>query len=138
MTTKPPAIQEGDRATVVRTFSVEEVRAFAELSGDVGVQHLAPDAQGRLMVHGLLVASLPTKVGGEMNFLARELTFEFLRPAWTSVPIQCEVVVTRIEPTEHGIRLESAWECKDPDGAVLMRGRGRGLVPKVGTRAGRP
>jgi 3-hydroxybutyryl-CoA dehydratase len=123
------AIREGARVSVERTFTVEEVRAFAEMSGDRGVQHLDTDAQGRLMVHGLLLASLPTQVGGQLNFLARELTFEFLRPAWTGSPIRCEVVVERAEPGPRGIRLECTWEAKDVDGQAVMRGRARGLVP---------
>lgn len=129
MTPEAPEIREGLTRTVTRTFSVAEVRAFAELSGDRGVQHLAVDDQGRLMVHGLLIASLPTQVGGELNFLARELSFEFLKPAWTGDPVQCDVTITGTERTPRGLRLESRWECKSPDGTVLMRGRGRGLVP---------
>lgn len=124
-------VREGLRRSVVHTFSAEEVRAFAEMSGDRGVQHIRENAQGQLMVHGLLLATLPTQIGGELNFLARELTFEFLQPAWTSMAVRCEVIVTKVHPVEAGLRLESEWECRDPKGATLMRGRGRGLIPHV-------
>lgn len=132
MSPEPPEIREGTRRSLERTFTTEEVKAFAELSGDHGVQHLKEDAQGRLMVHGLMVAALPTQVGGELNFLARELTFEFLKPAWTGQPIRCEVVLTQVQPTPHGVRLESSWECRNVEGELIMRGKGRGLVPRTG------
>ena len=50
----------GDVITIARAFSVEEVRAFAALSGDHGRHHETPDAEGRLMVHGLLTCSILT------------------------------------------------------------------------------
>ena len=62
----------GDVRVWERTFSEEDVRFFARFSGDEGEHHLEPDEQGRLMVHGLLTATLPTKIGGDMNFIARK------------------------------------------------------------------
>lgn len=38
------------------------------------------DENGRLMVHGLLTASIGTKVGEELHYIARELVSEFIRP----------------------------------------------------------
>ena len=72
----------GDVRVWERTFTDEDVRLFARFSGDEGDHHLERDAQGRLMVHGLLTATLPTKIGGDMNFIARELTFQFHRPVF--------------------------------------------------------
>lgn len=114
---------------IQREFRVEEVRAFAALSGDAGAQHVQPDATGRLMVHGLLLATLPTEVGGRLNFLARELHFTFLRPAFTGTPIVCTVTVIHREVTSKGTRLECTFTCCDPEGNVLMEGRTKGLVP---------
>lgn len=131
MSEPTPPLRVGDRSSVLRTFSPEEVRSFASMSGDLGVQHTTEDPRGRLMVHGLLVASLPTQVGGRLNFLARELTFEFLRPVWTGTPIRCEVTLTKLEPSPSGTRLECTWRCTDPDGIEVMRGHGRGLVPRA-------
>ncbi len=126
-------LQAGDRRTIERTFTVEEVETFARLSGDTGEQHTRADAEGRRMVHGLLLASMPTKLGGTMNFLARDFTFEFLRPVYTGEIVRCEVVVTSAEPVPRGIRLESAWECvRTSTGEVVMRGRASGLVPQRG------
>src|SRR5205814_469728 len=66
-------MQVGDVLAWERTFSEEDVRLFGRLSGDEGVHHVAADEQGRLMVQGLLTATLPTKIGGDLNVIAREM-----------------------------------------------------------------
>jgi 3-hydroxybutyryl-CoA dehydratase len=52
----------GDLLTWTRTFTDEDIRLFARLSGDEGEHHLVPDEKGRLMAHGLLTATIPTKI----------------------------------------------------------------------------
>ena len=47
---------------------------------DKGRHHMEYDENGRLMVHGLLTASIGTKVGEELHYIARELVSEFIRP----------------------------------------------------------
>lgn len=119
----------GTSVSVERRFSVDEVTRFVALSGDTGRQHTLPDPQGRLMVHGLLLAALPTQVGGTLHFLAREITYEFLRPVWTGETVRCTVTLTGVEASSHGTRLASTFECTNSAGEVVMRGRARGLVP---------
>lgn len=65
-------MQIGDVISWQRTFTDEDIRLFAKLSGDEGEHHLVADEHGRLMAHGLLTATLPTKIGGDLNFIARE------------------------------------------------------------------
>ena len=71
-------INEGDALTWSRTFTEKERLDFADLSGDKGAHHIQRDEEGRLLVHGLLTASIGTKIGGDFNFIAREMTNEFL------------------------------------------------------------
>ena len=73
----------GDTITWQRTFAEEDIRRFNEVSGDQGVHHVTADEHGRLMVHGLLTATIPTKIGGDMNFIAREMKFQFYRPVFS-------------------------------------------------------
>jgi hypothetical protein len=61
----------GDTISWQRSFSEDDIRLFNKVSGDQGVHHVTPDEKGRLMVHGLLTATIPTKIGGDMNFIAR-------------------------------------------------------------------
>jgi acyl dehydratase len=122
------AIVPGARHSYERIFTVEEVRAFGEVTGDLGRHHLEPDDRGRVIVQGLLVAAIPTRTGGEMNFLARELSFEFLRPVFTGDRVLCETRVLSTTPEPKRLRVEVAWECTNQDQAVVMRGHGTGVV----------
>ena len=77
----PP--EEGDVHTYERTFTEEDVRRFGEVSGDRQAIHTEPDENGRLVVQGLLTATLPTKIGGDLSYLARTMEFDSLSPVYT-------------------------------------------------------
>src|SRR6056297_1436093 len=87
MTDRP---EEGDVFTVERTFTRDDVRAFAEVSEDTQPRHTEPDEDGRLLVHGLLTATLPTKIGGNLEVLASRLDFHFQKPVYTGDTVSCE------------------------------------------------
>jgi 3-hydroxybutyryl-CoA dehydratase len=123
-------MEVGDVRAWERTFTEEDVRLFARFSGDEGAHHLEPDEHGRLMVHGLLTATLPTKIGGDMNFIARELTFQFHRPVFTGDTVHCEVTLTAVEPGEGFERVASKWICRNQHGKDVMSGEARGVVRK--------
>ena len=72
-----------------------------------------PDEKGRVMVQGLLTATLPTKIGGDLNFIARELTFQFVRPVFAGDTVRCEVTVGGLEPTEQYTRMSFTWVCRN-------------------------
>ncbi|WP_223700815.1 FAS1-like dehydratase domain-containing protein [Sutcliffiella deserti] len=93
-------INTGEIHTWSRTFTEEETLRFAELSGDQGNHHMQHDEQGRLMVHGLLTASIGTKIGGDLNYIAREMNMEFIRPVFTGDTITCEATLTAVEQKE--------------------------------------
>lgn len=84
------SLKVGDVITFERTFTIEDVELFTKFSGDEGIHHLTPDEKGRHVVQGLLTATLPTKVGGDHNVMARTMYFEFLRPVFTGDTIICE------------------------------------------------
>lgn len=118
----------GDVRVWERTFTDEDVRLFARFSGDEGEHHLERDTQGRLMVHGLLTATLPTKLGGDMNFIARELTFQFHRPVFAGDTIRCEATLVELESAEDYVRVHSRWVCLNQQGKEVMTGEARGVV----------
>lgn len=107
-----------------RTFTVDDVRAFAEVSGDRGEHHEQPDEEGRLLVHGLLTATLPTKIGGDLDVLAREMTYEFVRPVYTGQPIACEVTIEDVTRREDRAALDADIVCfrRDTEEVVLTGG----------------
>jgi len=118
----------GETITWQRTFTEEDIRLFAKLSGDEGVHHLVPDEQGRLMAHGLLTATLPTKVGGDLNLIAREMSFTFLRPVFAGDTITCEVKLIELEPAEQYTRVGSEFVCHNQHLKEVMTGQARGIV----------
>ena len=70
-------MKTGDTLSWKRTFTEEDIRLFTRVSGDSGEHHNVYDQQGRLMAHGLLTATLPTKIGGDMNLIAYEMSEHF-------------------------------------------------------------
>src|SRR6478672_3627189 len=108
-------LKVGDIITFERTFTVRDVELFTEISGDEGIHHITPDEQGRLVVQGLLTATLPTKIGGDHNVLARTMNFEFLRPVFTGDTIICEVKVEEYEKQESKNRtvISTSFICKN-------------------------
>ena len=120
----------GDVAVWERTFTEEDVRLFSRMSGDEGAHHMTPDASGRLMAHGLLTATLPTKIGGDMNFIARELHFHFHRPVFAGDTVRCEVTIVEFAEQAQYHHLRSRWTCRNQHGKEVMTGEAVGIVRK--------
>lgn len=121
-------MQVGDVTVWERIFTIEDVRLFGQLSGDQGIHHVEPDEQGRLMVQGLLTATLPTKLGGDMNYIARELVFEFLRPVFTGDTIRCESTITHFEKADGHTKMAAKWVCRNQQGKEVMTGHTHGII----------
>ncbi|MBD0369688.1 MAG: MaoC family dehydratase [Pyrinomonadaceae bacterium] len=120
----------GDRLSWERTFTEEDIRLFASVSGDEGAHHTSPDEAGRLMAHGLLTATLPTKIGGDINFIARDMHFHFHRPVFAGDTVRCEVTIVELEEAEQFYQLKSTWSCRNQHGKEVMSGEATGVVRK--------
>lgn len=83
---QPPT--EGQTSTFERTFTPDEVMQFDELTGDDQPPHTEPDEEGRLVLQGLLTASVPTKIGSDNEVMARRMTFEFIAPSTRVTPLR--------------------------------------------------
>jgi 3-hydroxybutyryl-CoA dehydratase len=121
-------MKNGDVVSWQRTFTEEDIRLFAKFSGDEGQHHLVPDERGRLMAHGLLTATLPTKIGGDLNFIAREMTFQFHRPVFAGDTILCEVELVEMTPEEQFVRVVSKFVCRNQHAKEVMTGEARGVI----------
>ncbi|EEM15388.1 MaoC [Bacillus pseudomycoides DSM 12442] len=121
-------IKVGDTFRYERTFTEEEVLEFAHLTGDKGRHHMEHDEQGRLMVHGLLTASIGTKIGGEVHYIARELVSEFIRPVFTGDTITCDVTLTSVEQLEgyKKVSIESIY--RNQKGKEVLVGSSYGII----------
>lgn len=125
---QPPS--EGETYTVSRTFTEADVRAFAEVSGDDQPRHTEPDEDGRLLVHGLLTATLPTRIGGDLEVLSRRMEYEFVRPVYTGQAVTCTWTMDSVEEREDRWELEGDLVC-EAEGDVVLRGFIEGLIWKA-------
>ena len=120
--------EAGQKATYQRKFTKEDVWAFAELSGDKGSQHMEADNRGRVMVQGLLTATIPTKLGGDMNYIARHIVFDFVRPVFAEDTITCEGTVEEVKPAAGRLNVSLSFVCRNQDGNEVLRGRTEGII----------
>ena len=122
-------LQAGDIITFERTVTSRDVELFTEISGDKGIHHLTPDEQGRLVVQGLLTATLPTKVGGDHNVLAQNMNFEFLRPVFTGDTIICEVKIEKYEKQEKNrTAIRATFICNNQNEKEVLTGQFSGVI----------
>jgi acyl dehydratase len=123
---------EGETRTFERTFTVEDVRQFAEVSGDDQVRHTEPDEDGRVMVQGLLTATLPTKLGSDSEVLATDMQFQFHQPVYTGERITCRSTYDTVVEHEDRYEFTSDVVCENGDGETVLTAAIEGLVWKAG------
>ncbi|MDH6222923.1 hypothetical protein [Streptomyces pseudovenezuelae] len=121
-----PDLKVGQMLRESRTITDADIVAFAEVAGDRGRHHL-PD-QGRAMAHGLLTASLATKIGGRLHFIARRMGWEFLRPVWSGDTIIAEVTVRALSEVRSGTGVEFDIEISNQHGETVLRGDSTGVI----------
>lgn len=123
------SLKIGDIITFERTFTKEDVERFTLVSGDEGNHHTNSDDQGRLVIQGLLTATLPTKVGGDNNVLARTANYEFLRPVFTGDKIICEVTIEKYEKQNNNrISIVVSFQCKNQNEKQVLKGNYEGVI----------
>jgi 3-hydroxybutyryl-CoA dehydratase len=128
----------GDAATRTRTITDEDIRAFAELSGDRNPVHLddeyaAGTRFGRRIAHGMLAASLVSAT------LANELpgrgsvylsqTLRFVAPVFPGDTVTARVAVTKVREDKPVVTLETV--CTNERGEKLIEGEAVVLLTEV-------
>ncbi|MFD2211926.1 enoyl-CoA hydratase [Virgibacillus halophilus] len=122
-------LKVGDIIKFERAFIEEDVALFTKLSGDAGNHHTEPDEQGRLIIQGLLTATLPTKIGGDNNVLARTMYFEFLRPVFTGDTIVCEVTIDELKKQENNrTSISASFICSNQYEKQVLSGSFAGII----------
>jgi 3-hydroxybutyryl-CoA dehydratase len=124
----PAALHPGAKSRWQRTITEADVAGFAELSGDRGRHHLERDEKGRLMAHGLLTATLPTKLGGDMNYIARTMAFEFLKAVYAGDELTCDGTVVSTIVQHARFKVSFAFEVRNQDGETVLRGTTSGQI----------
>ena len=119
-------LEVGQTATFVRTFTQEEVLAFADLTWDHNPFHTHPEFAkkarfGQPIVHGMLTAAAFTHFGGDFfpgpAILATKVEMEFLRPVFVGQPITSTAEITQVD-RERGL-IVYVTTCRNPEGEVV-------------------
>lgn len=130
-------IQVGDRFRVVRTFGEQDALDFAEVSRDYNPVHFddrfatVKNFKGRIC-HGLLVGSLLTEIGGQLGWLATEMSFKFKKPVYVGDTVTCELTITQMDGRGFG---EAQVAFIHLDGTVVIEAEVKGNLPGDPERA---
>lgn len=131
------ALSIGAKASRSKTFTDEDVRGFAQISGDTNPVHL-DDAYasrtrfGRRLVHGALTASLlsatlANDLPGEGTIYMSQ-SLQFKAPVFIGDTITATVEVTAYR-AERGIAT-LATTCVNQDGVIVVQGEAVVLTPR--------
>jgi len=128
----------GDAATRTKTITDEDIRAFAELTGDYNPVHL-DDAYakgtrfGRRIAHGMLAASLVSATlanelpGRGTVYLSQSL--RFVAPVFPGDTVTARVTVTRVREDKPVVTLETV--CTNQRDEKLIEGEAVVLLTAV-------
>jgi len=124
MSKKPEA---GDTIDYSRHISREDIIEFARISKDYGVHHVNGE---RLLAHGLLVATLPTKLGGDLNFIATEMVFEFKKGVYENENITCTGHIDKVIEQKKRFKVWFSFVCRNDFNEEVLKGRSHGFIWK--------
>jgi 3-hydroxybutyryl-CoA dehydratase len=125
----------GDTASISRRVTNADVRAFAELTGDLNPVHLdeafaRQTRFGRRIAHGMFGASLISAVlgtelpGSGAIYLSQSL--QFLSPVYLDDVVTARVTVTKVREDKSIVTLETV--CENQNGERLISGEAVVLV----------
>ncbi len=124
-------LRVGDVFRVRRTFSEDDVDAFAAISRDYNPVHFdarfarVKKFKGRIC-QGLLVAGMITEIGGQIGWLASEMRFRFRRPVYFGDIVECSVTIVDIDA---GNRARAEARFRNQDGALVIEAVISGVIP---------
>lgn len=125
----------GDTASLARTISDDDIRAFANATGDHNPLHLDEEFAkqtrfGKRIAHGMLSASLISAVianelpGQGSIYLGQ--TLQFVAPVFPGDTVTARVTVTGIREDKPIVKLETV--CTNQRDEVVIRGEATVLV----------
>jgi 3-hydroxybutyryl-CoA dehydratase len=128
----------GDAVTRTKTITDEDIRAFAELSGDRNPVHLDDEYAsgtrfGRRIAHGMLAASLISATlanelpGSGSVYLSQ--TLRFVAPVFPGDTVTAHVEVTKVREDKPIVTLETV--CTNQRGEKLIEGEAVVLLTEV-------
>jgi 3-hydroxybutyryl-CoA dehydratase len=124
-------LKVGDTFSASRTFVEQDVVDFADMTRDYNPVHFddrftkEKGLRGRI-VHGLLVGSLVTEIGGEIGWFASKLDFRFKAPVYLGETITCALTVSAL--TGKGMA-EAKAVCRKQEGEIVLEAFLKGYIP---------
>ena len=125
----------GDTASLSKTIGDDDIRAFADASGDHNPLHLDEEFAkqtrfGRRIAHGMLSASLISAVianelPGEGSIYLGQ-TLQFVAPVFLNDTVTARVTVSSIREDKPILKLETV--CTNQRDEVVIRGEATVLV----------
>ena len=123
------ALQVGDTDSLTKTITDDDIRAFADLTGDHNPVHLDDEFAkttrfGRRIAHGMLSAGLISAVlanklpGTGTVYLSQSLTF--VAPVYPGDTVTARVTVTRVREDKPIVTLETI--CTNQRDEPVIRG----------------
>jgi acyl dehydratase len=126
----------GDRFTITRCFSSEDIVSFAAISRDYNPVHCDSHfatlkGMREPIAHGLLTASLITEIGGQIGWLASSMSFKFKRPVYAGETLTCDWVIREIDEQE---RAKAEISVINGDGVTVLEAEITGVLPNKNER----
>jgi acyl dehydratase len=129
-------ISAGDQFRIVRTFTEQDVRAFAALTRDYNPIHLedrfvAAKGLSQRICHGLLVGGMVTEIGGQIGWLASGIDLRFKKPVYIGDTITCTMTIQTIDDRQ---RADADAVMTNQNGEVVLTAHIRGRLPSEADR----
>lgn len=129
-------LRVGDVFTAERTFDASEIPVFADITRDYNPIHFderftdTKKFKGKIL-HGLLVASIVTEIGGQIGWLASRMDFRFKKPVYPNDTITCRTEIVQMD--EKG-RSVAEIVMTNQEGVVVLEATLEGIVPQEAER----
>jgi 3-hydroxybutyryl-CoA dehydratase len=130
-------MKRGDSFVVSRTFTEQDVIAFADISRDYNPVHFdhrfakVKNFHSRIC-HGLLVGSILTEIGGQIGWLASGMSFRFKKPVYWGDKIECHFIITDLDDRN---RAKAEAVFKNQHGDIVMEAHLTGNIPDMPERS---
>ena len=124
-------LKSGATFTISRTFTEEDMTAFAYVTRDYNPVHFDDRFAGEKhfkgrICHGLLTAGMVTEVGGQIGWLASQMNFEFKKPVYFGDTITCHFTITKVD--ERG-RARAEAKMENQEGVTVVEAWITGRLP---------
>jgi acyl dehydratase len=128
------SIHVGQTFTFRRTFTEGDVALFCGVTGDYNPYHIDQTFIettwfGKLIIPGLLTASMITHIGGMIGFLATVMEFQFVASVYIGDTITCTVTIQEKDETKSVVHAAAAFI--NQQGSEVLQARFSGFPANV-------